>query len=79
MEVDEYNSSQNDLGEDGAFSEFTILFVILYLCRSDERDDDGKIQDEFITENVLRYGKDSDNPFSPVSNWVNRKIREGIP
>ena len=77
MEVGEYNSSQNDLGEDGAFSEFTILFVILYLCRSDERDDDGKIQDEFITENVLRYGKDSDNPFSPVVKLGQQKDQRG--
>ena len=77
MEVDEYNSSQNDLGEDGAFSEFTILFVILYLCRSDERDDDGKIQDEFITENVLCYGKDSDNPFSPVVKLGQQKDQRG--
>ena len=51
--------------------------MILYLCRSDERDDDGKIQDEFITENVLCYGKDSDNPFSPVVKLGQQKDQRG--
>ena len=79
MEVGQYNSSQNDLGEDGGFGEYTILFVILYLRRSDEKDDDGKIQDEFITEDVLRYGKDSSNPFSPIIKLGQDRDHSGNP
>ena len=79
MEVGQYNSSVNDLGEDGGFGEYTILFVILYLRRSDEKDENGKIQDEFITEDVLRYGKDPIKPFSPVIKLGHGKDHSGNP
>ena len=60
------SNNKYDLGADGGFSEYTVLFVILYLCRN-ERDGDGKIIDESITEEVLVNGKEvKGERFSPV-------------
>ncbi|KAK8832630.1 hypothetical protein WA577_004889 [Blastocystis sp. JDR] len=60
------NNSQYDLGADGGFTDYTILFVVLYLCRG-EKDSDGSVIDEDITEEVLINGKEVNGErFSPV-------------
>ena len=60
------NNSQYDLGADGGFTDYTILFVVLYLCRG-EKDSDGSVIDEDITEEVLTNGKEvNGDRFSPV-------------
>ena len=60
------NNSQYDLGADGGFTDYTILFVVLYLCRG-EKDSDGSVIDEDITEEVLVNGKEVNGKrFSPV-------------
>ena len=46
-----FNNNQYDLAEDGKCGEFSILFIILYLCRNIKNGD--KVIDEFITEEVL--------------------------
>ncbi|KAM7456229.1 hypothetical protein BLSTO_03018, partial [Blastocystis sp. subtype 1] len=51
---------------DGGFTDYTILFVVLYLCRG-EKDSDGSVIDEDITEEVLVNGKEVNGKrFSPV-------------
>ncbi|KAK8822399.1 hypothetical protein WA577_005562 [Blastocystis sp. JDR] len=60
------NNRQYDLGADGGFTDYTILFVVLYLCRG-EKDSDGSVIDEDITEEVLVNGKEVNGKrFSPV-------------
>ncbi|KAK8821700.1 hypothetical protein WA556_002147 [Blastocystis sp. ATCC 50177/Nand II] len=60
------NKRQYDLGADGGFTDYTILFVVLYLCRG-EKDSDGSVIDEDITEEVLVNGKEvNEERFSPV-------------
>ena len=64
--IGDINDSKYDLGVDGAFGHYTILFIILYLCRG-EKDDNGRVIDEFITEEVLRNGKTvQGSRFSPI-------------
>lgn len=60
------NNRQYDLGVDGGFTDYTVLFVILYLCRG-EKDSDGSVIDEDITEEVLMYGREVNGErFSPA-------------
>ena len=73
----EINDSKYDLGKDGAFGHYSILFIILYLCRGD-KDDNGKVIDEFITDEVLRNGKEVDGEtFSPIAK-LGPRIVNGI-
>lgn len=66
-DIDIINDSKYDLGRDGAFGSYSILFIVLYLCRG-EKDEQGKVIDEFITDEVLKYGKEvKGNRFSPVA------------
>ncbi|KAM7454618.1 hypothetical protein BLSTO_04623 [Blastocystis sp. subtype 1] len=59
-------TSRTTLGADGGFTDYTILFVVLYLCRG-EKDSDGSVIDEDITEEVLVNGKEvNGDRFSPV-------------
>ena len=55
--IDDINDSKYDLGVDGAFGHYSILFIILYLCRG-EKTKTGKVIDEYITEEVLKKGKE---------------------
>ena len=76
--IDDINDSKYDLGVDGAFGHYSILFIILYLCRG-EKDDNGNVIDEFITEEVLRNGKTvQGNRFSPILK-LGDKIINGKP
>ncbi|KAM7454191.1 hypothetical protein BLSTO_05054 [Blastocystis sp. subtype 1] len=60
------SNSKYDLGLDGGFTDYTILFVVLYLFRG-EKDKDGSVIDEDITEDVLVKGKEvNGEQFSPV-------------
>ena len=64
--IDDINDSKYDLGVDGAFGHYAILFIILYLCRG-EKTRTGKVIDKFITEEVLINGKVVNGKrFSPV-------------
>ena len=64
--IDDINDSKYDLGVDGAFGHYAILFIILYLCRG-EKTKEGKVIDEFINEEVLTNGKVMNGKrFSPV-------------
>ena len=58
--------SKYDLGVDGGFKDYTILFIILYLCRG-EKDENGKVIDQSITDEVLRNGQVVKNvQYSPI-------------
>ncbi|CBK21364.2 uncharacterized protein [Blastocystis hominis] len=73
-DFDTINESKYDLGVDGAFGHYSILFIILYLCRG-EKDDDGKVIDEFITEEILKYGKEVNGErFSPIAKLGDRIV-----
>ena len=43
--IGDINDSKYDLGVDGSFGHYSILFIILYLCRG-EADENGKVIDE---------------------------------
>ena len=76
--IDDINSSKHDLGVDGAFGHYSILFIILYLCRG-EKDERGNVIDPDITEDILRNGKEvNGEQFSPVLKLGNR-IVDGKP
>ena len=72
--ISDINDSRYDLGVDGAFGNYSILFIILYLCRG-EKDENGIVIDEFITEEVLRIGKVvKGERFSPILKLGDRMI-----
>ena len=72
------SDNRHDLGIDGAFKDYSILFIILYLCRG-IKDENGKVIDEYITEDVLKNGKVIDGRrFSPIMKLGDMKIN-GIP
>ena len=72
------DDSRYDLGIDGAFKDYSILFIILYLCRG-KRDENDNVIDEYITEDVLRNGKVANEAiFSPVLK-LGDKIVNGKP
>ena len=71
------NDSKYDLGVDGSFGHYSILFIILYLCRR-EADENGKVIDEFITEEVLCDGRMLNGKvFSPILKLGSHEI-DGI-
>ena len=68
------NDSKYDLGVDGGFTDYAILFIILYLCRG-EKDENERVIDESITEQVLMYGKEvNGETFSPVLKLGDKEI-----
>ena len=72
--IGDINSSKYDLGVDGAFGNYSILFIILYLCRG-EMDEYDRVIDKFITEEVLMYGKEVDGEkFSPILKLGDKEI-----
>lgn len=72
--IDDINDSKYDLGVDGGFKDFSILFIILYLCRG-ERDENGKVIDEYITDEVLKNGQVINNVrYSPIMKLGNIEI-----
>ena len=76
--IGDINSSKHDLGVDGAFGHYSILFIILYLCRG-EKDERGNVIDPDITEDILRNGKEvKGEQFSPIMKLGNR-IVDGKP
>ena len=48
--------SKNDLKMERSEKGYNILFIILYLCRG-KKDANGKVIDEYITEDVLKNGR----------------------
>ena len=76
--IGDINNSLYDLGIDGAFKDYSILFIILYLCRG-IKDENGNVIDEYITEDVLKNGKVINGKrFSPVIK-LGDKVVNGIP
>ena len=76
--IKDINDNRYDLGLDGAFTEYSILFIILYLCRG-IKDENGKVIDEYITEDVLINGKDINGKrYSPVMKLGKNKNSGGL-
>ena len=68
------DDNRHDLGIDGAFKDYSILFIILYLCRG-KKDANGKVIDEYITEDVLKNGRViNGRRFSPILKLGDKKI-----
>ena len=64
--IGDINDSKYDLGVDGGFKDYSILFIILYLCRG-KKDEYGKVIDQSITDQVLRNGQIVKNvQYSPI-------------
>ena len=60
--------------EKKSYKKYTILFIVLYLCR-EEKDDTGNIIDESITEEILRNGNvRSGKRCSPILTLGNKII-----
>ena len=77
-QIGDIYDSKYDLGVDGSFKEYSILFIILYLCRG-IKDDEGKVIDEFITDEVLRNGiVVNEAKFSPILKLGQKEIN-GVP
>ena len=76
--IKDINDNRYDLGLDGAFTEYSILFIILYLCRG-IKDENGKVIDEYITEDVLINGKDINGKrYSPIMKLGKNKNSGGL-
>ncbi|CBK22809.2 uncharacterized protein [Blastocystis hominis] len=76
--IGDITNSIYDLGIDGAFKDYSILFIILYLCRG-IKDENGLVIDEYITEDVLINGKVINGKrFSPAIK-LGDKVVNGIP
>ncbi len=73
----ESNDSSDDLGKDGAFTEYSILFVILYLHRTN--DPKYKDTDKEITMDVFMKGMpDQRNPKSQTSPYIKLHDQKGF-
>ena len=57
-----------------SYQQFSILFIILYLCRG-EKNEAGKVIDEFITEQTLRNGIEvNGRKYSPILKLGDKEI-----